>query len=87
MEFTQLIDALGRPVKVQVTVKPEWCPQGQTIVMDGQMIRVAHNPAPFIEDEGPAKIILVADEREAFRVKETIREIDTLELWEDDDAA
>lgn len=85
MDFTQLIDALGKPVKVQVTVKPEWCPQGQMMVMDAQMIRVAYNPSPFIEDEGPAKIILVNDEREAFRVKETIREIDTLELWEDDD--
>lgn len=72
------------PTKVRVMVKPEWCPDGQMYVVNADMVALRFNPAPFIEEEGPAKIILVHDEIDAFRIREALREIDGMELFEDD---
>lgn len=77
----------AKTTKVQVMVKPEWCPQGQMLVINAEMIELRFGPLPYIEEEGPTKIILVPDEREAFRIREAVNEVDGMELWEADDAA
>lgn len=71
-------------VKVRVE---SWCPSGQVLVANLGVLTIGYNPAPIFEAEGQFKLLVVHDEAEAFRVKETIREYDDLVLMEDDDPA
>lgn len=71
--------------KVKVIVNPDWVEDGLMLVFNADQVRVAYSPAPFVEVENPAKIILVHDEIDRFRMCEAVRESDYMELVEDDD--
>lgn len=77
--------SLGGKTKVQVLVDENWCPQGQMYVVNAEEIRIGYDlGAPFLDPEGPAKIVVCHDERDAFRVREAVRDSDGMELYEDD---
>lgn len=88
-EFQRLAEAMSKaaPVRVKVLVKPHWCPPGEMFVIHADRLGIDYDPAPFFEERGPYKVILVHDEREAFRVRETIQEYDGFELVEDESDA
>lgn len=71
-------------IKVRVIVKPDWVPDGEMYVINADQALVAYNPAPFLETASPAKIILVHDKIDEFRMCEAIREADDMELVDDD---
>jgi hypothetical protein len=71
--------------KVQVLVKPDLCPAGRMFVINAQEASIGYDlGAPYVDEEGPAKIVLCHEESDAFRVREAVRDSKGMELYEDD---
>jgi hypothetical protein len=71
--------------KVQVLVKPDLCPPGRIFLINAQEASIDWDlGAPFVDEEGPAKIVLCHEESAASQVREAVRDGKGMELYEDD---